>query len=38
MNIFKIERDTQKAIFALKDYIEENLSKELNLMRVKLYH
>lgn len=27
-------KDTQKAIFALKDYIEENLSKELNLMRV----
>ena len=27
-------KDTQKAIFALKDYIENNLSKELNLMRV----
>jgi len=27
-------KETQKAIFALKDYIEENLCKELNLMRV----
>jgi aspartate--ammonia ligase len=27
-------RDTQKAIFAVKDYIEENLCKELNLIRV----
>ncbi len=27
-------KDTQKAIFAVKDYIEENLCKELNLMRV----
>jgi len=27
-------RDTQKAIFAAKDYIEENLCKELNLMMV----
>jgi len=27
-------RDTQKAIFALKDYIEEHLCKELNLMKV----
>jgi aspartate--ammonia ligase len=26
--------DTQKAIFELKDYIEENLCKELNLIRV----
>jgi len=27
-------KETQKAIFAVKDYIEENLCKELNLMRV----
>jgi len=27
-------KDTQKAIFAAKDYIEENLCKELNLIRV----
>jgi aspartate--ammonia ligase len=27
-------RDTQKAIFAVKNYIEENLCKELNLMMV----
>lgn len=27
-------KETQKAIFALKDYIEENLCKELNLMKV----
>jgi len=27
-------RDTQNAIFAVKDYIEENLCKELNLIRV----
>jgi len=27
-------KETQKAIFAVKDYIEEHLSKELNLMRV----
>ncbi len=27
-------RDTQIAIFALKDYIEENLCRELNLIRV----
>ncbi|MCD6236764.1 MAG: hypothetical protein J7K13_02275 [Thermoplasmata archaeon] len=27
-------KDTQKVIFALKDYIGENLCKELNLMRV----
>jgi len=27
-------RETQEAIFALKDYIEDNLCKELNLMRV----
>jgi aspartate--ammonia ligase len=28
------KKDTQKAIFAVKQYIEENLSKELNLMMV----
>ncbi|OYT62427.1 aspartate--ammonia ligase [Thermoplasmatales archaeon ex4484_30] len=27
-------KETQKAIFAIKDYIEENLCKELNLMKV----
>ncbi|MBU1940483.1 MAG: aspartate--ammonia ligase, partial [Candidatus Thermoplasmatota archaeon] len=27
-------KDTQKAIFAVKHYIEENLAKELNLMMV----
>jgi len=27
-------KETQKAIFAVKDYIEENLCRELNLMRV----
>ncbi len=27
-------RETQTAVFALKDYIEENLCKELNLIRV----
>ena len=27
-------KETQRAIFAVKDYIEENLCKELNLMRV----
>jgi len=27
-------RDTQNAIYAVKDYIEENLCKELNLIRV----
>jgi len=27
-------KDTQNAIFAVKDYIEENLCKELNLIRV----
>jgi aspartate--ammonia ligase len=27
-------RETQTAVFALKDYLEENLCKELNLMRV----
>jgi len=27
-------KETQKAIFAVKDYIEEHLSKELNLMKV----
>jgi len=27
-------KETQEAIFAVKDYIEENMSKELNLMRV----
>jgi aspartate--ammonia ligase len=27
-------KDTQKAVFAAKDYIEENLCKELNLIRV----
>ena len=27
-------KETQKALFAIKTYIEENLSKELNLMRV----
>jgi aspartate--ammonia ligase len=29
-------RDTQKAIFAVKQYIEENLCKELNLMMVQV--
>ena len=29
-------RDTQKAIFAVKNYIEENLCKELNLMMVQV--
>src|SRR5690242_17850590 len=29
-------RDTQKAIFATKNYIEENLCKELNLMMVQV--
>ncbi len=29
-------RDTQRAIFAVKDYIEENLCKELNLMMVQV--
>ena len=33
-NTFLNRKDTQKAIFALKDYIGENLCKELNLMRV----
>ena len=28
------KKETQKAIFAVKDYIEENLCKELNLMMV----
>ena len=28
------KKDTQKAIFAVKQYIEENLSKELNLLMV----
>ena len=28
------QKDTQKAIFAAKRYIEDNLSKELNLMMV----
>ena len=27
-------KDTQKAVFAVKNYIEENLCKELNLMMV----
>jgi len=27
-------KDTQKAIFAIKNYIEKNLCKELNLMMV----
>jgi len=27
-------KETQRAIFALKDYIEENLCQELNLMMV----
>jgi len=27
-------KETQIAIFAIKDYIEENLCKELNLIRV----
>ena len=27
-------RETQNAIYAAKDYIEENLCKELNLIRV----
>ncbi len=30
------KRDTQKAIFAVKSYIEENLCKELNLMMVQV--
>ena len=29
-------RDTQKAIFAAKDYIEENMCKKLNLIRVQV--
>jgi aspartate--ammonia ligase len=29
-------KDTQKAIFAVKSYIEENLCKELNLMMVQV--
>ncbi len=29
-------KETQKAIFAMKDYIEENLCKELNLMMVQV--
>jgi aspartate--ammonia ligase len=29
-------RETQKAIFAAKHYIEENLCKELNLMMVQV--
>jgi aspartate--ammonia ligase len=29
-------KDTQKAIFAIKDYIEKNLCKELNLMMVQV--
>ncbi|HBF42211.1 MAG TPA: aspartate--ammonia ligase [Desulfobacteraceae bacterium] len=29
-------KDTQKAIFAIKNYIEENLCKELNLMMVQV--
>lgn len=29
-------KDTQKAIFAIKDYIEKNLAKELNLMMVQV--
>jgi len=29
-------KDTQKAIYAVKDYIEKNLSKELNLMMVQV--
>lgn len=29
-------KDTQRAIFAVKDYIEENLCKELNLMMVQV--
>jgi len=29
-------KDTQKAIFAVKDYIEKNLCKELNLMMVQV--
>ena len=29
-------KETQKAIFALKNYIEENLCKELNLMMVQV--
>ena len=29
-------KETQKAIFAVKDYIEENLCKELNLMMVQV--
>jgi aspartate--ammonia ligase len=29
-------KDTQKAIYAIKDYIEKNLAKELNLMMVQV--
>ena len=29
-------RETQKALFAVKNYIEENLCKELNLMMVQV--
>ena len=30
------EKQTQKAIYAIKSYIEENLAKELNLMMVQV--
>lgn len=33
---FLTPKETQKAIFAVKDYIEENLCKELNLMMVQV--
>ena len=29
-------KDTQKAVFAIKDYVEENLCRELNLMMVQV--
>jgi aspartate--ammonia ligase len=35
-NSFLDRKDTQKAIFAAKNYIEENLCKELNLMMVQV--
>ncbi len=30
------KKDTQKALYAVKDYIEKNLCKELNLMMVQV--
>ncbi|HWA07663.1 MAG TPA: aspartate--ammonia ligase, partial [Ignavibacteria bacterium] len=30
------KKDTQKAIYAVKSYIEQNLAKELNLMMVQV--